>query len=61
MVAQCYTKINTIISQTNARITALQAEIVATVENDNLKLRLENQLNQLKANEILQLDGAIEW
>lgn len=61
MVAQCYSRINTIITQTNANITAQQTVIDAIVNNDNLKLQKENQLNQMKETEILQLDGATEW
>lgn len=61
MVAQCYSKVATIISQTNTQIATLQTQIDAVVNNDNLKLRLENQLNQMKGSEVLQLDGAVEW
>jgi hypothetical protein len=61
MVGQCYAKITTIIAQANAMIVARQATIDAIVDNDNLKLREENMLNQLKANELLQLTGGVEW
>jgi hypothetical protein len=61
MVAQCYIKVNTIISQINAQIANLETQITSTVDNDNLKLSMGYQLNQLKSNEILQLDGATEY
>ena len=61
MVAQCYDKINTIISQSNARIASLEAEIATIVDNDNAKYQKEVQLAQMKSAEILQLDDAVEW
>lgn len=61
MVAQCYGKIASIITQTNAQIAAQQTAIDAIVDNDNLKLMKEHQLNQLKNMEVLQLEGAVEW
>ena len=61
MIAQCYSRINTIIAQTNANITAQQAVIDAIVANDNLKLSKESMLNQLKAMEVLQLADSVEW
>ena len=61
MVAQCYVKVNTIISQTNAQISAQQTAIDAITDNDNLKLSKESMLNRLKESEILQLEEAIEW
>ncbi len=61
LVAQCYTKINTNISQTKVQIVVKQVAIDAIMDNDNLKLMKENQLNQLKSMEVLQLDGALEW
>lgn len=59
MVAQCYTKINTNIDQLKNQIVTNQNEIDAIVDNDNLKLRKEQMNEQLKADDILQLEGAI--
>lgn len=61
MVAQCYLKINANISQTKNHITAKQAAIDATLDDDNAKLRLEFQLNQMLKNELLQFDEAVEF
>jgi hypothetical protein len=61
MVAQCYAKIDTLIAQQKSKITNLETETALIVGNDNLKLRNEHLLNQLKANELLHLDGSTEW
>jgi hypothetical protein len=60
MLAQCYARISTIITQTNAQITNQQAVIDAIVDNDNLKLMKESQLARMKENEVLQLEGSEE-
>ena len=59
MVAQCYDKINSNINQLKNQIAANQIEIDSIVDNDNLKLRKEHMNVQLKADDLLQLDGAI--
>ncbi len=61
MIAQCYTRINNIISQTKVNILEQQNIIDTIVNNDNLKVQKINQLMYLKQTEILQLDGATEW
>jgi oligoendopeptidase F len=61
MVAQCYGKIDTMITQSKARIVTLEADIAAIEGNDSAKYQKEAQLAQLQSADILQLDGAIEW
>ena len=61
MIAQCYTKIDTHISQLKAQIAKLETETAAIVDNDNLKFRNENQIALLKESEILQLENSVEW
>jgi hypothetical protein len=61
MVTQCYTKINTIISQQRTQIAKLENENALIIDNDNLKFRNENMIGQMKGNELLQLDGSVEW
>ena len=59
LVAQCYSKIQTNIEQTKNQILRKQIEIDSVVDNDNLKLRLESMLSNIKQDDILQFDGAV--
>lgn len=61
MIAQCYGKINSIITEKTAQIAEQQTAVDAITEDSVYKLILEKTLNQLKANDLLQLNGAVEW
>lgn len=60
IIAQCYTKINTHISQLKTQILALVTANALILDNDNLKFQNENTISQLNESDLLQFDGAVE-
>jgi hypothetical protein len=61
MLKQCYLRINTLISQMKSQIERIESENSLIVDDDNLKLRNEGTIAQIKNAELLQLENSIDW
>jgi|GEM_PF-3960091 len=61
VTVKCYNRISTIVANVNAQIAEREARKLEIANDENKVLAVDAQIAQLKASEILQLDGAVEW
>ena len=61
ILVKCYARIPSIIADIKAQIAEREARKLEIANDANKVLQVEAQIAQMKHNDFLQLDGAVEW